>query len=102
MPKLNRLEIIGCEMVRFHHMAPLYRDIAKIQRVLGTKIEVEISPLHETGTRWENLSDVVPIRDHRSGEYVVCWADVGIKIPSAVTVELFWQLFPAMFGKQWT
>lgn len=99
MPKLKRLEIIGCEMVRFHHMAPFYRDIAKIQKTHGTKITVDISPLHETGTRWENHGDTYPIRDDRAGEYVVCWADVGVKIPSAVAVELYWELFPAMVGK---
>lgn len=99
MPKLKRLEIIGCEMMRFHHMAPFYRDIAKIQEGHGTRIDVDISPLHETGTRWENRSDIIPTCEQRSGEYVVCWADVGIKIPSAIAVELYWQLFPAMVGK---
>lgn len=96
MPKLKRLEIVGCEMIRFHDMAPIYRDIAKIQEDRDEKINVEISPLHETGTRWENKGDT---GEHRSGEYVVCWADVGTKIGSAVTVELYWQLFPAMVGK---
>lgn len=98
MPKLKRLEIVGCEMVRFHYMAPFYRDIAKIQKTHGTKITVEISPLHETGPRWENDSNVDSWYDDRVGEYVVCWADVGIKIPSAVAVELYWHLFPAMVG----
>lgn len=96
MPKLKRLEIVGCEMIRFHDMAPIYRDIAKIQEDRDEKINVEISPLHETGTRWENKGDT---GERRSGEYVVCWADVGTKIGSAVAVELYWQLFPAMVGK---
>lgn len=99
MPTLKRLEIIGCEMMRFHDMAPFYRDIANVQKAHGTNINIEISPLRETGTRWENISSPFSIRDHRSGEYVVCWADVGVKIPSAVAVEAYWQLFPAMVGK---
>lgn len=99
MPKLRRLEVIGCEMVRFHQMAPFYRDIAKIQKTRGMMINVDISPLCETGTRWENRTGSSPVRDDRSGEYVVCWADVGVKIPSAVAVELYWQLFPAMLGQ---
>lgn len=99
MPKLQRLEIVGCEMFRFHEMAPFYRDVAKIQGHHGTKIQIEISPLRETGTRWENRNDTFPIHDSRLGEYVVCWTDVGVKIPTAVAVELYWQLFPAMSGK---
>lgn len=68
MPKLKRLEIVGCEMIRFHDMTFIYRDIAKIQQDRNEKIDVGISPLHETGTRWENKDPQCPASKRRKRE----------------------------------
>lgn len=118
LPNLKRLEIIGCEMFRFHQMAPFYRTIAEMQKMGGRHIHTDIAPLYETGFRWTNdlattnpeSSEVDqgwswetynPVKrpDSRLGEFGLTWSDTGIKLPVAVATECMWNLFPAMVGK---
>lgn len=88
-PKLQRCEILKCEMIRFHQLAPFFRHYVPN----GKKhVRFDISPLFEVGPSWVGSPE-------RKGTYGLTHSDSGSKLPVSFAKQCLYHLFPAIYGK---
>lgn len=101
LPNLERLEIVKCEMFRYHQTAPFVSFIKDVQTERGCNIYLDVAPLYETGTRWKDWTGGKwdEKTSYHKGTFGLTHSDSGTKIGTAVVTYLFFHLLPALDGK---
>lgn len=100
-PRLQKLEIPGCEQFTLFSVAPFLKFLKEVQEERGHHIYFDVAPAFYKGVRWMDfVSDDTNKSTHdRKGTFGVAESDPGCDIPTALCKLLLYHILPAIKGK---
>lgn len=100
-PRLEKLEIPGCEQFTLFSVEPFLNYLKDIQSKRGICIHFDVAPTFYKGVRWMDFKSnrLGKSTYDRKGTFGVAESDPGCDIPMALCKLLLYHILPAMKGK---
>lgn len=91
MPNLERADVTGCDLIRYHHVPRLLKIIEAHNTQYGDKLFFDVAPKYNTGALWENSG-----AKDREGTYGLTYNNPGVRIPTAVCKLYIYDIAPLL------